>query len=758
MKRKTKQLATIAAAVILGWNAPSQAAIIVWNAASTIAGDSDVSTTGTTLYAARFYAGTGASLTINGVTFTDPGSNVTWAGPKQNGMGFPTETTGDYATFLASDSYDIGNPNTLTLNGLTIGEKYQVQLWSNDSRGGAHNQLVAFSAGKRTLLNRNTAAAGGPGQWVTGIFMAEAVTQAITVSPHGSGGIAINGLQVRTLPKDFAAPTADARTTVQETTILAKPLREQNRLELPTAPMGYRWEIVATTPSDIIARDGTLRRTAHDTDVAVTLRLRHETTAADTAEVTLTVPIDRPYVAPEVNEAAVRTARERYERQKYGLFVHYVPGLTADPKGGHPGIDELVRRFDAARFAQDAKDFGVEYVIFTVMHFQARTLYPSAVNKRWRDDRRAPVQSGQSAEGKSYSDDDLIDRVATELAKRNIDLHLYVHPVDGHDFPVEDQDITGWNDCDLTQGDHARWNQFQNELFDELVQRYQGRIKGLWFDGMFQHSQKQPGHSGIDQPRFRKTLLAYDPSLVLLANVSSDRRPDPSPDWAAADYRAWEVSSAEDGWLGFVGINPKATDADPLSWPATRNQVAMIIGSNWWAQSKKSMVRQSPENLARYIAHQASLSTHGGFAMSAGIFPGTLEEQGNGNLWEGDFHPTMLALARLLEPVAIAIKDTHPGRAYVTKEREWVEQRPWGVSTESPDRRTVYLHVLRPPTARVLALGPTEDGTELDITTARLVKGGASVPMRKNDSGYEIALPKGAEWDAVNTVIAVRRR
>ena len=269
---------------------------------------------------------------------------------------------------------------------------------------------------------------------------------------------------------------------------------------------------------------------------------------------------------------------------------------------------------------------------------------------------------------------------------------------------------------------------------------------------------EQPGHSGIDQPRFRKTLLAYDPSLVLMANVSSDRRPDPSPDWAAADYRAWEVSSAKDGGLGFVGINPKATDEDPLSWPATRNQVAMIIGSNWWAQSKKSMVRQSPENLARYIAHQASRSTHGGFAMSAGVFPGTLEEQGNGNLWEGDFHPTMIALARLLEPVAIAIKDTHPGRAYATKEFEWAGQRTWGVSTESPDRRTVYLHVLRPPTARILALGPTEDGTEFDTASARLVKGGASVPMRKNDSGYEIALPNGAEWDAVNTVIAVRRR
>jgi hypothetical protein len=392
------------------------------------------------------------------------------------------------------------------------------------------------------------------------------------------------------------------------------------------------------------------------------------------------------------------------------------------------------------------------------MHYKARMLYPSAVNKRWRDDRRAPVAEGGKVEGKTYADEDLIDRLATELTKRKIDLHLYVHPVDGHDFTKEDQDITGWNDCDATPGDHARWNQFQNELFDELVRRYQGRIKGLWFDGMYRHSRKQPSHYIIDQPRFRETLLAYDPGLALVANVAGDRRPNPSPEWEAADYRAWEISRVVDKGLGFLGINPAATDEDPLSWPATRSQVAMIIASNWWAQSKTNLVRQSPENLARYIAHQASISTHGGFVMSAGNFPGTVEEQGNGNIWEGDFYPTMIALARLLEPVSVAIKDTLPGRAFVTKEREWVGQRAWGVSTESPDRRTVYLHVLRPPAGRVLALGETQDGSELDTGSARRLAGGAALPMRKVGTGYEISLPDGVAWDAVNTVIAVRRR
>lgn len=554
-----------------------------------------------------------------------------------------------------------------------------------------------------------------------------------------------------------SAVPVTAESIVGRNLILPKPLRKEDRLRFPRVPDGYRWSIVGSEPDGIIGKDGSIKRPVADTSVAVRLKLHSESNPADLAEVTLTVPIDKPYMAPALSAEKVTAARNRYERQKYGLFVHYVPGLTIDTNGQRPDIDTLARTFDAAQFAQDAADFGVEYVIFTVMHLKARMLYPSEANKRWRDGRRMPVEEGTKPESKSYADEDLIDRLAGELGKKGIDLHLYVHPVDGHDFSKEDQDITGWNDCDLTKGDHERWNDFQNELFDELAKRYQGRIKGLWFDGMFRHTHKNPGHNLIDQERFRETLLAYDPDLILMANVASDRRPDPSPEWRAADYRAYEIASARNPGLGFVGINPAATDEDSSTWPATRNQIAMIIASNWWAQDKKNMVRQTPENLFRYIVHQASLSTHGGFAMSAGCFPGTAAENTNGNIWEGDFHPTMVRINELITPVAVAVKNTRPGKAYTTKEREWFGQREWGVSTESPDETTIYLHVMTPPAGGVLKLGPTEDGSEL-TGPATLVASGKPVTLSKTDAGYEIALPGGIAWDPLNTVIAVRRR
>ena len=110
-----------------------------------------------------------------------------------------------------------------------------------------------------------------------------------------------------------------------------------------------------------------------------------------------------------------------------------------------------------------------------------------------------------------------------------------------------------------------------------------------------------------------------------------------------------------------------------------------------------------------------------------------------------------------LKPVAVAVKNTRPGKAYPTAEREWFAQRTWGVSTESPDGKTIYLHVLTPPAGQTLAIGPTSDGSEL-TGPATLVADGKSVSLQKTSAGYEITLPAGTAWDPLNTVIAVHRR
>jgi len=452
-----------------------------------------------------------------------------------------------------------------------------------------------------------------------------------------------------------------------------------------------------------------------------------------------------------MSAAQARENRDRYEHRKFGMFVHYVPGKTVDSGGGHPLIDPLADGLDARQFAQDMSDFGVEYVIFTVVHAKACTLYPSEVNKRWRDDRRASRKT-DSGNPKTYSDTDVIDRIATELAKKGIALHLYVHPVDGHDFSVEDQNLTGWNDC---SNEHETWNTFQNELFDELCKRYGDRIEGLWFDGMFVHTNKTPQHLCIQQERLRETLLAYNPGLALVGNVASDRSKSPHPDWRAIDYRAWECAVAVGPGLSF-GVNKDARMDDALTWPGTRQQVALVAGSNWWAANKEANTKYSPENLFRYLVLQASASTSGGFAIAAGCSPETARENSNGNLWEGNFYETMIALNKYIAPVAESIKNTAAGKAYVTQDHEWLDQAQWGVSTESVDGKTVYLHIINPPKGKKLSIGQTEDGSTLG-GRAMLLNTGTPVTFKKTATGYDITLPATAEWNTLDTVIKVQR-
>jgi len=459
-------------------------------------------------------------------------------------------------------------------------------------------------------------------------------------------------------------------------------------------------------------------------------------------------PSPTPNGTSPMSPAEVQSAKERYERQKLGFFVHYVPGLTVDSNGAKPSIDELATTLDARQFAQDMADFGVEYVIFTVMHLKARTLYPSEVNKRWRDDKRQDKK-----EGKTYSDADVIDRVAAELSKKNIDLHLYVHPVDGHDFSKQDQNLTGWNDC---SNDHKVWNDYQNELFGELCARYGRRIAGLWYDGKFAHTKKEPKHECIQQERLRKTVLAHNPALALVANVSLVRTSNPFPDWKAADYRAWEISHPSKGVLSFSAAATGIRDQDSTTWPATKEQVAMITGRNWWAVDKKENARYTPETLFRYLVLQASASRSGGLAISAGCFPGTAAENSNGNIWEGNFRDTMLALRKLVDPLAESIKNTNAGKAYPTSDHETLEKKEWGVSTESPDGKFVFLHIVKPPATKTLPIGPTADGSTLGGSAIHL-NSGKPVSFKKTPAGYEISLPEGTAWDALDTVIKVQR-
>jgi hypothetical protein len=558
--------------------------------------------------------------------------------------------------------------------------------------------------------------------------------------------------------KEFPMSFLSDHASICHNVILYKPLRGSTRVTWPALPEGYSLSILSSGPEGFIDNNGAVLRRpqAGQPDIRVEVLARiTEAATGKTETITLPLPLSAAYKGPVVNAAPAdaAAAKEAYLENKLGIFVHYVPRFTVDRSGAVvDDIDALAGRFDAPQFAQDMRDFGADYVIFTVWHFNAVTLYPSAVNKRWRDDRRT------SPGFKSYSERDLIAELAAELLRYNIDLHLYCHPVDGHDFTPEDQELTGWNDCGGdARGDHSRWNQFQNELYDELCARYAGTIKGLWFDGMYSHTGKN--HPMIDHVRFKETLLAYDPGLILVANMGDKRSADVLAKFPSADYGAWEVNTDVTGkFLGFGSVNQEVNNSDAATWPVTAQQPAMIIAPADWLATKTDPNIPMPhgrEELFRYIVLQASISVSGGLAFAAGCFPD------HGNIWESSVKEDLTYLNKAyLAPIAVSIKGTVPGKAYVTPEKSWLQKMAWGVSTESPDGSVVYLHVMKPPTgSRTLRIGPTADGSELGNDAAVLNYDGSTstVEFTKTNDGYDITLPHGTDWHSLDTVVRVYR-
>jgi hypothetical protein len=225
-------LLILTAAVAAWQSAPAQAAPppIVWGSPQTVSGDSDVSTTGSLVYAFTF-GGTASpsSATVNGVTFSPfriPGGIVTSATvgnvtlSESPGLLFGSNSFGtastpfsglstDYKTILGSGAY-ADNPVSITvsLNGLTNGQDYEVQWWTNNSAnitpqfGGGFTNTTATAINSVTLDANTTNAVGGLGQYAIGTFTASGTTQAFLLS-ETSGGFnpLINAPQVRAVPE-----------------------------------------------------------------------------------------------------------------------------------------------------------------------------------------------------------------------------------------------------------------------------------------------------------------------------------------------------------------------------------------------------------------------------------------------------------------------------------------------------------------------------------------------------------------------------
>lgn len=243
MMKMNRILKPIAASFAL---ASMASGAITWNTPQDIANDvTQISTTGNLVYAYNFTNVNTGVTTVNTVDFTNTntssvagaytvaslspsttitvGTDVSLASGAFNGLdsaykaligreirtsggtsGGPNTPTG---VGVANDAYY--NGYRVTLNGLTDGASYQLQIWINDSRN-ANTAYLGFGHLDGSVeVDYNTSdVAGGIGQYVIGEFVATGTSQSFefkTDVAEVNNVALLNAFQVRLIPEPSAA-------------------------------------------------------------------------------------------------------------------------------------------------------------------------------------------------------------------------------------------------------------------------------------------------------------------------------------------------------------------------------------------------------------------------------------------------------------------------------------------------------------------------------------------------------------------------
>ena len=394
--------------------------------------------------------------------------------------------------------------------------------------------------------------------------------------------------------------------------------------------------------------------------------------------------------------------KDYFAHTRVGLFSHYTYATYTQPKnyGGTAysqndsrraaSAEEAAAMFDGDKFAKAAYDLGAEYVVFTVCHAGFNLLFPSEVMR--------PL-CPQKCTGKS----DAIKKLIDGLSKYDIPLVLYMPPNDECDISEDDQKALGWYES--PQGKVA----FLKRLISEIYDRYGSKIAGFWFD------QAGPAREVCDHVR------ACNPNAVVFINTgkTANEIKHENSDFIVSEY------------YGSI----ESCDSDTL--PVHYSQVNRQIG-NWWANGGKAPT--DARNLYRYTVRTIAVEGqyNCGIAWSCGPY---IDQS-----WEDGVRDLLTELGDMLRAHE-GIYGTVPGRSYPEAPNAVLEKTMWGVSTESPDGNTVYLHVLNRPQDGVLVLPEAADGKVF----SEAHHGDKKLTFSVTTDGYEIILPD--KDDGIDTVI-----
>ncbi len=416
-----------------------------------------------------------------------------------------------------------------------------------------------------------------------------------------------------------------------------------------------------------------------------------------------------------------------FKKRKYGLFVHFVHGISCRTDGSLPKtVDETVNDFDANAFADLVSSMGVEYLIFTAWHWRAIPLYPSAVTKKYRGD-ICPRR-------------DLLGEIIDAVTARGIDMILYTHPRDGHDFSPEDMESCGWgrneNASSSTPAkdlfDYKKWNAYTLELYSELLERYGDKLSGIYTDGTGPYSKKSERYEStlqvVDYTMLRNIIKSADPSLFMIQNHFG--------------YLFSDDFEMPEGYFHFETDNIRDTSVIP----AARKALAFCpFEGNWWPLEKtprgKDVRKTSSAELARFAIFNASCTAGGGICFASGpyccgsLFPVGVAEQMN-------------ELGKILRERQDTVLDAFPSRSYPTVSGDTMRDKDFICFTESEDGKYEYLHILKPQAEIVIPR--SADGALLSCPTSLC----DTLAIESFENGV---LSLSGEFDEIDSVIRFER-
>lgn len=382
------------------------------------------------------------------------------------------------------------------------------------------------------------------------------------------------------------------------------------------------------------------------------------------------------------------TRREQWQDLKYGIFSHYVwngYGMTAGMPNADgsvaKSIDELADSFDVPNYVNQLVEAGAQYVVFTAWHSGTCPLFPSTAMDKW-----APGRPDSPKR-------DLLGDLLDECRKRGVRAFFYCHPYQ----PVAEP--------------HNDWI---NDMFAELVDRYGERLDGLWLDENFQDCTQD---KVVDYRRLMRTIKERNPELVLTHN---------------------------NGGFQSYGVDGGVQE---VQWEFHEGRMASQY--QIFHQTAKSA-----EDMLITTVIQAAANTQGG-----GI-QWSIDAHGPGAGTRGGLdakaRPILDGFVKLLKPIAESVRNTRPSTSYPAPFSGAVvklSNLSWGVATKSADDQREFLHVLKAPDGNTLTLPPPADGKVFG--TAVLLDGGQKLGLYQSNRGVTLTLPDGMAWRKPDTVIAL---